>query len=337
MASTAEFRLLSLPVFLLLIVAGVFAADEQLCDSGDKAALLKMKSHFGNPITLSSWSSTTDCCSQWYGVTCWANSSRVSTLVIQYDNTLSSTIPSFISSITRLDTLILHKLPFLVGPIPESLGMINLSTLWLSWNNLTGPIPEFVGRVKSVNYINLSFNKLTGAIPSSISYLPYLTFLDLSRNGLTGSIPGTLGSSSGVLNTLYLSHNKLSGPIPTSFGSSGQLTFLDLSSNQLIGDVSFLFKKGNVLQYVDLSRNAITFDIGKMDYNPRLSHMDLNHNRVFGRLSGKLKDAKYLLLFNVSYNQLCGEIPQGGRLQENDKYCYLHNKCLCGLPLQACK
>jgi hypothetical protein len=42
--------------------------------------------------------------------------------------------------------------------------------------------------------------------------------------------------------------------------------------------------------------------------------------------------------FNVSYNLLCGEIPQGGYLHTRfDVFSYYHNKCLCGSPLPKCK
>ncbi|XP_020245431.1 uncharacterized protein LOC109823566 [Asparagus officinalis] len=44
-----------------------------------------------------------------------------------------------------------------------------------------------------------------------------------------------------------------------------------------------------------------------------------------------------LVLFNVSYNRLCGEIPSGSVTAKFDEFSYLHNKCLCGAPLPACK
>ncbi|WMV39945.1 hypothetical protein MTR67_033330 [Solanum verrucosum] len=84
----------------------------------------------------------------------------------------------------------------------------------------------------------------------------------------------------------------------------------------LEGDVSFLF------------------DISKSEFIESLISLDLNHNRIFGSLSlpQGLKDVP-LQSFNVSYNRLCGQIPQGGTLQSFDVYSYLHNKCLCGSPL----
>jgi hypothetical protein len=69
-----------------------------------------------------------------------------------------------------------------------------------------------------------------------------------------------------------------------------------------------------------------------------LTWLDINHNNIYGKTPVALTKVEYLQQFNVSYNKLCGEIPQGGTLQDNfDEYAYLHNKCLCGPPLPKCK
>lgn len=65
--------------------------------------------------------------------------------------------------------------------------------------------------------------------------------------------------------------------------------------------------------------------------------LDLNHNKIHGSIPAGLTTVENLQQFNVSYNQLCGKIPQGGELGRFDKYSYLHNKCLCDPPLPNCK
>lgn len=88
----------------------------------------------------------------------------------------------------------------------------------LSYNGLTGTIPETLGYMAYLQVLNVGHNELTGTIPESFSYLKSIGALDLSNNHLTGPIPGVLGTLN-FLADFDVSNNNLSGPIPT----SGQL------------------------------------------------------------------------------------------------------------------
>ncbi|KAM0995744.1 hypothetical protein ACFX2C_005839 [Malus domestica] len=89
----------------------------------------------------------------------------------------------------------------------------------LSYNSLTGTIPENLGMLSYVQVLNLGHNKLSGNIPDSFGGLKAVGVLDLSHNNLQGFVPGSLGTLS-FLNDLDVSNNNLTGPIP----SGGQLT-----------------------------------------------------------------------------------------------------------------
>ncbi|KAI3810132.1 hypothetical protein L1987_19742 [Smallanthus sonchifolius] len=89
----------------------------------------------------------------------------------------------------------------------------------LSYNSLTGSIPQSYGSLSYLQVLNLGYNNLTGDIPFSLGNLKTALLLDLSHNALTGFIPGSLGSLS-FLNDFDVSNNNLTGPIP----SGGQLT-----------------------------------------------------------------------------------------------------------------
>ncbi|KAL6646570.1 hypothetical protein ACP70R_018178 [Stipagrostis hirtigluma subsp. patula] len=87
----------------------------------------------------------------------------------------------------------------LSGGIPEQIASLDaLVNLNLSWNHFTGEIPNQIGTMKSLESLDLSKNMLSGEIPSSLSDLSYLSYLDLSDNNLTGRIP-----SGRQLDTLY--------------------------------------------------------------------------------------------------------------------------------------
>ncbi|KAH9715637.1 LRRNT 2 domain-containing protein [Citrus sinensis] len=83
-----------------------------------------------------------------------------------------------------------------------------------SSNNFEGPIPEEMGRFKSLYALNMSHNALTGSIPSSFGNLKQIESLDLSMNNLSGKIPAQLASLN-FLSVLNLSYNNLVGKIPT--------------------------------------------------------------------------------------------------------------------------
>ncbi|XP_031257544.1 receptor-like protein kinase BRI1-like 3 [Pistacia vera] len=89
----------------------------------------------------------------------------------------------------------------------------------LSYNSLTGTIPESLGSLSYLQVLNLGHNNLTGNIPDSFGDLKAIGVLDLSHNNFQGRIPGSLGGLS-FLSDLDVSNNNLSGPIP----SGGQLT-----------------------------------------------------------------------------------------------------------------
>lgn len=89
----------------------------------------------------------------------------------------------------------------------------------LSYNFLSGTIPENYGSMGFLQVLNLGHNNFTGQIPDSFGGLKNIGVLDLSHNHLTGPVPGSLGSLN-FLNDLDVSNNNLSGLIP----SGGQLT-----------------------------------------------------------------------------------------------------------------
>ncbi|XP_068643318.1 receptor-like protein kinase BRI1-like 3 [Aristolochia californica] len=89
----------------------------------------------------------------------------------------------------------------------------------LSYNSLSGTIPDSYGSMYYLQVLNLGHNRLTGQIPDSFGGIKEVGVLDLSHNNLEGFVPGSLGGLT-FLSDLDVSNNNLTGPIP----SSGQLT-----------------------------------------------------------------------------------------------------------------
>ncbi|KAF8041870.1 hypothetical protein BT93_A0461 [Corymbia citriodora subsp. variegata] len=84
--------------------------------------------------------------------------------------------------------------------------------------------------------IDFSSNRFEGPIPNTLGELKALYFLNLSHNAISGSIPHVLGNLH-QLESLDLSWNYLNGTIPAQLANLNFLSFLNLSNNQLVGSI----------------------------------------------------------------------------------------------------
>ena len=83
-------------------------------------------------------------------------------------------LPSDLSSLTALETLLLHD-NAISGPLPPGIGAwSNLRILGLQNNGMTGILPVEIGDMGQLTYIDVSFNSFRGALPNSIGNLEQL-------------------------------------------------------------------------------------------------------------------------------------------------------------------
>ncbi|XP_057417169.1 polygalacturonase inhibitor 2-like [Lotus japonicus] len=329
-------------LMLLLTITCFFPLSlSEKCKPREKTALLQFKKELGNPTELSSWNTTTDCCDPaWEGVTCDAYNQTYRVIILDlYNLNLPNPhpIPASVANLPHLNILSLRNIPNLIGPIPPAITKLTeLNYLTVSHTSIFSHIPDFLSQITTLVTFDFSYNNLTGPLPPSISTLPNFVGITANDNKLSGAIPYSYGSFSNLFTSLTLNHNQLSGKIPASL-SKLNLAFVDLSMNMLEGDASVFFGSEKNTQKIILARNSLAFDLGKVGLSSNLNTIDLRNNRVYGTLPQELTGLKFLKKLNVSYNSLCGQIPQGGNLQRFDVYSYAHNKCLCGSPLPACK
>ncbi|GMN69503.1 hypothetical protein TIFTF001_038553 [Ficus carica] len=287
-------------------------SDSELCHPDDKKVLLEIKNSFNDPDIFVSWDPKTDCCN-WTFIAC-DDDNRVAELVVEdVDCDLVGPIPPEVGDLPYLVLLGFADCPDITGTIPPAIAKLNnLQGLGFRNTSISGPIPEFIGDFKDLVTLQLSHNSFSGSIPNTIGSLPQLHFLDLS-------------------------YNQLSGPIPGTFESSNKLILIDLKCNKLEGDASVFFPPNKTSIFmIDLSWNLFEFDFSNVHFSRLTLYVDINHNKIYGCLPWGLTELVLLIHLDVSFNRLCGEIPQGGNLQSFPASAYLYNKCLCGEPLPPC-
>ncbi|MFN4256948.1 MAG: leucine-rich repeat domain-containing protein, partial [Saprospiraceae bacterium] len=242
MQSHPSFRSLFMPFcfFVLFAVALLMpSAGRGQCDPlSDSLELVAFYNATGGPgwITKTNWLVPGQPISTWHGievnaqgcVTC-IHLHRQNNNDCSYGggigNGLTGSLPNL--NLPYLESLFLSNNQ-LSGPIPDLNQCSNLEWLWLGNNQLSGNIPNF--NLPNLQYLGLNPNNLTGNIPD-FGQCPNLMSLNLSDNDLSGNIPNFNLPS---LTALILGGNQLDGSIPD-FLSLSSLVTLNLSNNQLSG------------------------------------------------------------------------------------------------------
>ncbi|KAF8044259.1 hypothetical protein BT93_A2294 [Corymbia citriodora subsp. variegata] len=179
-------------------------------------------------------------------------------------NSLGGELPDEFANLASLQNLDLSLNSYLEGGLPRSLGSLcDLSVLNLSVNRITGEITDFINGLARCNdskleNLDLSNNGLSGNLPDSLGNLKNLRYLQFLRNSFQGSIPRTIGNMSS-LKEFYVPYNRMSG-IPESFGQLSTLVAVDLSENLWEGVVTERHL-ANLSSLTDLALNKLSPNI----------------------------------------------------------------------------
>lgn len=186
-------------VLLIVLWCSIFVCNVCVSSSlvnPDVYSLLEFKASLEgthSKAILSSWSYSSDPCSasssSWIGITCHGN--RVTRLVLEKLN-----LSGPISPLTRLDQLRLlslhhNRLHSGGASSVDFSSCTNLKHLYLSFNQLSGPFPAGVPRLRRLRRIDLSHNRFSGVIPAAeLGRLPRLVTLRLEGNAFAGGLSG---------------------------------------------------------------------------------------------------------------------------------------------------
>ncbi|CAO2187401.1 unnamed protein product [Urochloa humidicola] len=149
-------------------------------------------------------------------------------------NSFQGPIPASLSNLTKLTSLRIGDLVTGSSSLDfirnlTSLNVLILRNCRISDNLATVNFSKLAG----LTLLDLSFNNISGQIPESILNLQNLGFLFLGNNSLSGGLPTAKSPS---LNNLDLSYNQLSGSFP-SWATENNLQ-LNLVANNFVLDSS---------------------------------------------------------------------------------------------------
>ncbi|XP_059650472.1 receptor-like protein EIX1 [Cornus florida] len=290
------------------IITAEFACND--CLESNREALIEFKNGLRDPENrLSTWHGS-NCC-QWWGIRCDNRAGAVT--VIDLHNPFP---PSF-DSATR------YGFWNLTGEIrPSLLKLESLIYLDLSFNTFQDiPIPEFLGSLKNLQYLNLSKAGFSGIIPPNLGNLSSLKYLDVSSEFNSLSIDN-LQWMTGLVSLKHLEINQVDLSLVGSswvevLNALPFLAELHLSQSSLSGSISSPSSINfTALEVVDLSYNS--FNSKFPDWLANLSslvHVDISNSALHGRIPlglSELQSIRYLnLAGNSNLNASCFDLFNG--------------------------
>ncbi|KAH9729176.1 protein kinase domain-containing protein [Citrus sinensis] len=206
-----------------------------------------------------------------------------------------------------------------------------LTSLDLSHNNISGPIPPAIGTLSNLTFLDLNNNLFEGSIPSEMGDLSELQYLSVYNNSLNGAFPFQLSNLRKV-RYLDLGGNFLETPDWSKFSNMPSLTHLSLCYNELTLEFpSFILTCRN-LTYLDLSLNKLSgliperlfTNLGKLEY------LNLTDNQFQGKLSPNVSKLSNLTVLRLATNKFSCPIPGDIGLMSNIQLVELFNNSFTG-------
>ncbi|XP_027357268.1 receptor-like protein EIX2 [Abrus precatorius] len=314
------------------------------CSEKERNALLRFKHGLEDPSNrFSSWSDEGDCCT-WLGVHCNNITGEVmelnlSTPVDTPYRELSGEISPSLLELKSLMLLDLSSNYFVHTPIPNFLGsMESLRYLDLSISGFKGLIPPQVGNLSNLQYLNLGYNYALHIDNlnwiSRLSSLEYLDLggVDIHKEAAWLQVLGTVP----FLEELHLENCQIDNLRPPKEKTNfTHLQVLDFSNNNLNQEIpSWLSNLSTTLVQLDMRSNFLQGEIPQIISSlQNIKTLDLQGNQLSGALPNSLGQLKHLEVLDLSNNTFICPIPSSfANLSSLRKLNLFHNQLNGTIP-----
>ncbi|KAL6333677.1 hypothetical protein AAG906_028863 [Vitis piasezkii] len=193
--------------------------------------------------------------------------------------------------------------------------------------------------------MNLEANKFSGILPPELGDLINLKTLMLSSNQFFGNLPTTLAGLRNITD-FRINDNNFSGPIPDFIQNWKQLTRIEMQASGLEGPIPSsisLLDKLTELRISDMTGKSQGFPL--LNNMTGIINLVLRNCNISGEIPAyiwKMKELEMLFLCcthdhvsdivvkDVSFNKLVGEVPSDLSLAKALNYIYLSGNLLSG-------
>uniref|UniRef100_A0A0E0G3Z9 non-specific serine/threonine protein kinase n=1 Tax=Oryza nivara TaxID=4536 RepID=A0A0E0G3Z9_ORYNI len=158
--------------------------------------------------------------------------------------------------------------------------------------------------------LELMRQNLSGVLPEEVVNLTYLTNLSLQGNRISGTVPKELGRMP-FLKSIFISANDITGELPSTFSRLTNMTDLDMQGTLMSGPIPpeiSLLNNLTELRVTDLSGPSMKFP--PLQNAQHLTKVVLRNCSIYGEIPPYLGQMQYLILMDLSFNKLTGQIPQ---------------------------
>lgn len=235
---------------------------------------------------------------------------------------LSGSIPSCMGDLEVLSLILDSNL--LTGPIPTGLADFHLfSTFWVNDNLLTGPLPDGLKDAENMLSFQVHDNPgLTGNPIPILNGMTNISALMINNCDFEGEIDETFLANAPLVNAIDLSHNRFTSPsgLPAALFEKPILEVMDLSANLLSGPLPTVIQNAAMspLNFVSLYDNQLSGELPSALANfPVLDHIDVSNNKFTGTLPGWIGQMSQMKFLYLSLNPFApGPVPESyGNMQ----------------------
>ncbi|KAF2943902.1 probable LRR receptor-like serine/threonine-protein kinase At1g53440 [Oryza sativa Japonica Group] len=244
---------------------------------------------------------------------------------------LSGVLPEEVVNLTYLTNLDLSR-NFIQGPIPASWASLPVFNLSLQGNRISGTVPKELGRMPFLKSINLEGNQLEGHIPPEFGNIISLERFFISANDITGELPSTFSRLTNMTD-FRIDGTNISGRIPSFIKNWQRVNRIDMQGTLMSGPIPpeiSLLNNLTELRVTDLSGPSMKFP--PLQNAQHLTKVVLRNCSIYGEIPPYLGQMQYLILMDLSFNKLTGQIPQNfdRMVALQLQYLYLSDNMLTG-------
>ncbi|XP_073112399.1 receptor-like protein EIX1 [Elaeis guineensis] len=243
-------------------------------------------------------------------------------------NHINGSIPHFLCNLTSLEVLDLSNNE-LIGGFPNCWSNSQPGNHDVLKNRRIKDTNSTVAYPMNLQSLHVRNNSLSGKFPSFLRLCKQLVVLDLGENRFSGNIPTWIGQSLSSLRVLRLRSNFFDSNIPMQISGLSSLQVLDLACNNFSGNLPSSFGNFTAMAELQEGRKQMLSDNDtasyyqesvlisakrlELDYTTVLllvTSIDLSQNNLFGEIPNEVTNLHGLYFLNLSGNHFIGKIPQ---------------------------